>query len=71
MTGASIDCCDDTVKDELLRERFPVMEPRNWLCLRASGTGGGTFFCTGLEIVSAPERLPPASSFVPYSNEPS
>jgi len=39
-----IECCDEMVRFELLRDRLPF-EVRSWLCLRASGTGGGIFFC--------------------------
>lgn len=45
--SASIECCDDIVRDELLLDRFPEVEVRSWLCLRARGTGGGIFFCGG------------------------
>jgi hypothetical protein len=44
---ASVECCDDIVKDELLRDLLPAVEFRNWLCLRARGKGGGTLFCGG------------------------
>lgn len=43
--GISIECWDDMVKDELLRDLVPIVVFRNCECLRASGTGGGTFFC--------------------------
>lgn len=42
--GGSIDCWEDMVRDELLRDLFPAVEDRNWLCLRARGTGGGVLF---------------------------
>lgn len=35
------------VREELLRDLLPAVEVRSWLCLLASGTGGGTFFCVG------------------------
>jgi hypothetical protein len=41
---ASTDCCEEMVKEELLRDRLPVVDDRSWLCLRANGTGGGAFF---------------------------
>ena len=43
--GAPRECCDDSVKDELLRDGFSAEECRSWLCLRARGTGGGVLFC--------------------------
>lgn len=45
MGGRSVECCEDMVREELLRDRLPVVELRNWLCRLARGTGGGTFFC--------------------------
>lgn len=35
------------VRDELLRDLFPTVEDRSCECLRANGTGGGAFLCTG------------------------
>lgn len=46
--GGSIECCDDMVREELLRDLFPAVEVRSWLCRRASGTGGGTFLKDGV-----------------------
>lgn len=43
--GASRECCDNSVKDELLRDGISAEECRSWLCLRARGTGGGVLFC--------------------------
>lgn len=44
-SGASIECWDVMVREELLRDRLLVVEERSWLCLRARGTGGGARFC--------------------------
>lgn len=46
------------MREELLRDLFPVVELRNWLCRLASGTGGGTFFCVGVSAVSAMFPIP-------------
>lgn len=43
--GASTECCDDSVSEELLLDLFSTDECRSWLCLRARGTGGGALFC--------------------------
>ena len=43
--GTSRECCDDSVREELLLDRFSAEECRSWLCLRARGTGGGALFC--------------------------
>ena len=53
---ASVECCDEMVKDELLRDLLPAVEVRSWLCLRARGTGGGTLFCGGASGVG-PDSL--------------
>lgn len=43
--GNSVECWEDVVSAELLRDRLPVvLDVRSWLCLRARGTGGGAFF---------------------------
>lgn len=43
--GPSRECCDDSVREELLRDLFSADECRSELCLRARGTGGGALFC--------------------------
>lgn len=43
--GTSRECCDDSVREELLLDRVSADECRSWLCLRARGTGGGALFC--------------------------
>jgi hypothetical protein len=40
----SRECCDDNVREELLRDRVSAEDCRSWLCLRARGTGGGALF---------------------------
>lgn len=42
--GGSTECCEDMVRFELLRCRLSRDVDFSWLCLRASGTGGGAFF---------------------------
>lgn len=42
--GNSVECWDDVVSAELLRDRLPPVDVRSWLCRRAKGTGGGAFF---------------------------
>jgi len=37
-------CCEDTVREELLLDR-DWFGDFSWLCRRASGGGGGAFFC--------------------------
>lgn len=46
------------MREELLRDLFPVVELRSWLCRLASGTGGGTLFCVGVSAVSAVFPIP-------------
>lgn len=45
------------VRLELLRDLFPDVDVRSWLCLRASGTGGGVFFCGFGTSVAARDSL--------------
>jgi hypothetical protein len=52
-----MDCWDDVVRLELLRERVPVVEVRSWDCLRAKGTGGGARFCDLVESDRKRESL--------------
>lgn len=56
-TGTSLECCDDSVREELLLDRCSTDECRSWLCRRARGTGGGALFC--LEF----DRLNGSSTF--------
>lgn len=42
--NSDMECREEVVRFEPLRERFPPEDVRSWLCLRASGTGGGIFF---------------------------
>lgn len=41
----SMECWEDMVREELLRDLLPVVDERSWDCLRAKGTGGGALFC--------------------------
>lgn len=68
--GASRDCWDDRVSEELRLERLsaPAEEWRSWLCLRARGTGGGFFFAAELERLSG-EKMGEGSAFSSVSAE--
>lgn len=57
VTGTSLECCDESVREELLLERFSADECRSWLCRRAKGTGGGARFCLEFERLSGSSRL--------------
>ena len=66
-TGTSRDCCDDSVREELLPERFSADECRSWLCRRARGTGGGALFrCREFDRLKGSSSLSEGGDVLPW-----